>query len=187
MLELVFVIVVIGILAAAIIPRFERDTLYEATEQLQSHIKYTQHLAMTDNVYQDDVPTWFYERWKIDFSNANQYVISKGMSGTSFFDNNDTARDPLTGDDMDGTTIDAYDLNDKYNVTITFPAGETDDVLAFDHLGRPHTLDSTGGEPASSVASIRNTDYVITLTASNGDQATITVTAETGYTFITFL
>ena len=51
MLELVFVIVIIGILAAAIIPRMDRDSIYEASEQLLSHIRYTQHLAMTDNIY----------------------------------------------------------------------------------------------------------------------------------------
>ncbi|MGD9717776.1 MAG: type II secretion system protein, partial [Sulfurimonadaceae bacterium] len=45
MLELVFVIVVIGILAAVIIPRMDRDNASEAAIELQSQIRYAQHLA----------------------------------------------------------------------------------------------------------------------------------------------
>ena len=50
-LELVFTIIVIGILASAVIPRMDRDNLFEMSEQVLSHIQYTQHLALTHNVY----------------------------------------------------------------------------------------------------------------------------------------
>jgi prepilin-type N-terminal cleavage/methylation domain-containing protein len=185
MLELVFVIVVIGVLAAAIIPRMDRDTLYEASEQLQSHIKYTQHLAMTDNVYQDKVANWFYERWKIDLSNSNQYIVSKGSSATGnhFYDQNVTARDPLSGDFIDGTVNRLYDINDKYSITYSATDGTTTDgILAFDHSGRPYYI-SSSTDPASSVSNLLQNPLVITL--SDGvENATITITPETGYTFI---
>ena len=54
MLELVFVIVVSGILAATFIPRFDRDNLQEAADQVISHIRYTQHLAMVDDKFLAD-------------------------------------------------------------------------------------------------------------------------------------
>ncbi|WP_300367295.1 prepilin-type N-terminal cleavage/methylation domain-containing protein, partial [Hydrogenimonas sp.] len=46
MLELIIVIVVVGILSAIMIPRFSDDKLREAADQIMSHIRYTQHLAM---------------------------------------------------------------------------------------------------------------------------------------------
>ncbi|MBN2895607.1 MAG: type II secretion system protein [Campylobacterales bacterium] len=54
MIELVFVIVVIGILSAVLIPRMERDSLREAALQVASHIRYTQHLAIVDDKYIPD-------------------------------------------------------------------------------------------------------------------------------------
>ena len=46
MIELVFVIVVIGILAALALPRIDRDLRQEAKDNLLSAIRYTQHLAL---------------------------------------------------------------------------------------------------------------------------------------------
>ncbi|MCF6310454.1 MAG: type II secretion system GspH family protein, partial [Sulfurimonas sp.] len=51
MLELVMVIVVIGILAAVMLPRVASDRLAEAATQVISHIRYTQHLAMVDDQF----------------------------------------------------------------------------------------------------------------------------------------
>ena len=49
MIELVFVIVVIGILAALALPRIERDLRQEAADNILAAIRYTQHLALNDN------------------------------------------------------------------------------------------------------------------------------------------
>ena len=49
MLELVVVIVVIGIIAVAALPRINDDHIAEAADQVMSHIRYTQHLAMQDS------------------------------------------------------------------------------------------------------------------------------------------
>jgi prepilin-type N-terminal cleavage/methylation domain-containing protein len=189
MLELVFVIVVVGILAAAIIPRVDRDTLYEATEQLQTHIKYTQHLAMMDDVYDDSEQNWFYEYWKIDFPGTNhQYVISKGDADGNFFAHTTVARDPQTRVNIDGTANDEYDLNDKYSVTIAMTDGTTENgVLAFDHLGRPHYL-ANNINPARAVSKLLKAPLVITITDANDatNTATITVRPETGYSSTTF-
>ena len=167
MLELVFVIVVIGILAAAIIPRFDRDTLYEASEQLLSHIKYTQHLAMVDNVYDDTNQNWFQNRWGISMS-EDDYNYSIAGSGQ-------VAVDPTTGDAINGTGD--YNLNDKYNVKIDVAGATGTYNLVFDHLGRPYN-----GVGTTAVNSLLQNDLVITLTAKNGENVSITVQPETGYT-----
>jgi type II secretory pathway pseudopilin PulG len=69
MVELVFVIVVVGILSAMLIPKMQGDRLQEAADQVISHIRYTQHLAMVDDRFD---PTgrnseWYKERWQIYF------------------------------------------------------------------------------------------------------------------------
>ena len=58
MLELVFVIVVAGIIAAVVIPNTKTNPAQEAAIQLLSHIRYTQHLAMVDDKY-DSTETCF--------------------------------------------------------------------------------------------------------------------------------
>lgn len=49
MLELVFVIVVIAILASLAIPRLERDFRTEARTNIISALRYTQHMALIDD------------------------------------------------------------------------------------------------------------------------------------------
>lgn len=170
MLELVFVIVVIGILSAAIIPRMDRDNLYEASEQLLTHIRYTQHLAMSDNIYEESDANWFKDRWNITISDDdhNYSIIGAGTP----------ALDPLSRAAMNGT--DAYDLEKKYSIQIDVQGQVGGSfTLGFDHLGRPHS-GVTG-----SVSDIMRAELNITL-SGNGESALLTVTPETGYTQITY-
>ena len=82
MIELVFVIVIVGILSSVISSSFERNTLREAADQVVSHIRYTQHLAMVDDKFVPNpemskestqarkskhAQEWFRGRWQIRF------------------------------------------------------------------------------------------------------------------------
>ncbi len=67
LLELVFVIAIVGILAVVLAPNFQRDSLQEAANQIVSHIRYTQHLAMMDNKFDSSDANWFQGRWEIRF------------------------------------------------------------------------------------------------------------------------
>ncbi|WP_434580098.1 prepilin-type N-terminal cleavage/methylation domain-containing protein [Sulfurimonas sp. NW15] len=78
LLEIVFVVVVIGILAAVIIPHTKTNPLQEAAIQLVSHIRYTQHLAIIDDKFDANDPYWFRQKWQLAFSTAagtNSYMI----------------------------------------------------------------------------------------------------------------
>ncbi|MBA1438735.1 MAG: type II secretion system protein [Epsilonproteobacteria bacterium] len=70
LLELVFVIVVVGILAAIFIPRMHSNLIQEAGTQILSHIRYTQHLAMTNDKYNVSDNQWYLGKWQIAFSSA---------------------------------------------------------------------------------------------------------------------
>jgi len=67
MLELVFVIVVIGIISAVAFPRMSDNNLRTAADQVVSHIRYTQHLAMQDDKFSPNDAEWFKGRWAIRF------------------------------------------------------------------------------------------------------------------------
>lgn len=90
MIELVFVIVVIGILAAVIIPSTRTNPLQEAAIQLLSHIRYTQHLAMVDDKFNpsrtDDNGDviWFKDRWQLTFA-SNTYTGGSTVEAYTIF------------------------------------------------------------------------------------------------------
>jgi prepilin-type N-terminal cleavage/methylation domain-containing protein len=69
LMELVFVAVIIGILAAVLVPRMQSSRLREAADQVVSHIRYTQYLAMMDDKFEPNNAEWFKERWQIQFMN----------------------------------------------------------------------------------------------------------------------
>ncbi|MCH9813917.1 MAG: prepilin-type N-terminal cleavage/methylation domain-containing protein [Epsilonproteobacteria bacterium] len=70
LIELIFVIIIIGILAAVTAPRFSRPSLHEAAHQLISHIQYTQHLAMIDNKFDPSDAMYHTKRWQLQFLNV---------------------------------------------------------------------------------------------------------------------
>ena len=70
MIELVFVLVIMGILSAIIMPSVKTNSLQEAAIQLASHLRYTQHLAMSDDNYNSLDDKWFKKRWQLVFSSS---------------------------------------------------------------------------------------------------------------------
>jgi len=75
MIELIFVIVVVGILATIMIPKLNRNASREAANQILTHIRYTQHLAMQDDKYENFISNqskpWFKLRWGITFNETS--------------------------------------------------------------------------------------------------------------------
>jgi prepilin-type N-terminal cleavage/methylation domain-containing protein len=74
MLELVFVIMLIGIISVVMLPSFDRNNLREAADQLVNHIRYTQHLAMMDDKFDADESNWFNRRWTLRFQQTLVYT-----------------------------------------------------------------------------------------------------------------
>ena len=76
LIELIFVIVIIGILASIIGQTTKTNPLQEAATQLASHIRYTQHLALVDDRYnkhrkdKNGNVIWYKERWQLVFSSS---------------------------------------------------------------------------------------------------------------------
>ncbi len=167
MIELVLVIVVLGILAALAMPRLDRDLKQEATDNILSAIRYTQHLALIDD---KTVPgtAWQANLWKIAIGSTS-YTIS---SGATYY-----ALDPINGKAMDGTTTGSPNtlIGKKYSVN---GVSGTCGTVAFDNLGRPFTGDLTG---TSNYENYMLSDCTIIVSFSEVSTLTITIAAETGH------
>ena len=198
LLELVFVIVIIGILAALAIPNLNRHPLQESAEQVASHIRYTQHLAMMNDVYDPTATKWYYARPQISFRSCNNggnyyYIGSDADLNTGHIAESESAKDPLTGKNLywlntqcDPTAYSNREpkllLQETYGISsVTSSCGST---ISFDNFGRPYSSFSTtnpyGGQLTSACT--------IVLTHSNPSEGTATLSIEpiTGYVSITY-
>ena len=80
LIELVFVMVVLGILTFALWPKKQPTQAFEAARQIVAHIRYTQHLALNDDKFATHTDTdgtgdniakdWYKRLWRITFSNT---------------------------------------------------------------------------------------------------------------------
>lgn len=191
MLELVFVIVVVGILSFIAASSFQRNTVQEATDQLLSHIRYTQHLAMTDDKFNAGIANWYRNQWHLDIVVDNTLwvysVLSANNTGTY-------AKDPqnpsafLSGLSTvaEANRAKNLQLQAKYGITtITFTNCPTANnatgfSLYYDSLGRPYGNKSTATAPHDNLI----TNNPCTIVLSNGNAAenmTIEISPETGY------
>ncbi|PHS41704.1 MAG: prepilin-type cleavage/methylation domain-containing protein [Sulfurovum sp.] len=201
MIELVFVIVVIGILAALALPRLERDIRQEAADNILSAIRYTQHLALTDNKTDPFDLTWQKKLWAIRFDSDTEggflYKVASNTSGNNIA-KSESAIDPSNGKHMfaSNNTLQADEspnvlLGKKYGIdTVDFTNCEStangnnaSTHIAFDHLGRPH----------KGVYNIAKNDYRTVMTANciisfgfedGSANLDINISKETGYAFI---
>ena len=211
LIELVFVVVVIGILSAIILPSTRSDNLREAAIQLVSHIRYTQHLAMIDDKFSVTDNEWYKKRWQIAFhrgintNNKWSYSIFSDSSGSSTGspDPVEVAINPLNHSKKltggangtglihtgDASATSEMNLGEKYGVTGVVLSSNCkfsgSQKIAFDNLGRPLKgafENYSSAYPTSS----RIVQNICTITISDGinRDVNLTIAPETGYTCI---
>ncbi len=198
LLELVFVIIIIGILAVLAMPSFGSNPLQQAADQLANHIRYTQHLAMVNDKFDPNDNRWYLENWQLEFKTAPSSIYYEIYSDIDHNGNSDTinpeetARDPLTKNYLDGSN-DITDLAKEFGITaVAFSnschvntstgIGE----LSFDGLGRPYFYITSANPPVTNMhLYLLKTDCTISLQHNDGN-ATITVRPETGYVSVAY-
>jgi len=130
LIELIIIIIIVGIIAVTASTSFKKDTLVPATNQVLDHIRYTQQLAMNQDMFvpapyfssythstqkKKDSKQWFKKWWQIQFHKDNSYTIYSDYPSTYdnfYFDgiatysqNGDTiAKDPLVGKYIAGSS-----------------------------------------------------------------------------------
>lgn len=208
MIELIFVIVVMGILAATILPSTRTNPLQEAAIQIVSHIRYTQHLAMVDDKFDASDANWYKQRWQLVFSksdftgNVPAYTIFSDIAGESTGDaqeseialNPENINQIMTGGYGNAQAIDYKHVNFKgmkrlnlgnsYGVeNIDLDEGCSGARIVFDYLGRPMKGDLSGNASAYEDDNLIQSQCRITLTSST-DILVIAIEPETGFTCI---
>lgn len=214
MMELVFVIVVIGILAAVVMPRTGSNRLNEAAIQVVSHIRYTQHLAIVDDKFDVSDADWYKERWQIMFANTagsgntwSYMIFSDSLGGsTGTPDVNEHAVNPLDNSKFLSGGYSAgniaynnpkatreLNIGKEYGITnVSFSANceVNSKRIAFDYLGRPlydgaHLLDSAYRDGANSRLIQFSSGNPCTITLTNSEgSVNIAIEPETGYAHI---
>lgn len=200
MLELTFVIVVLGILAALAIPRLDRDLRQSAIDTILSSLRYTQHLALLDNRHKFNKAKWQKSFWTMRFqANGDFFTVSSNIDYDANVDKNESTNDPRNGKRLysNDAIIDSDEspeifLNKKFGIdTVDFTDCQTtangvntSSHIAFDYKGRPH----------KGVYNTATNDYKTVMTAdcnirfqfidSDIDDIVITVKKETGYAFV---
>lgn len=176
--EILVVIIVIGIMAAFVAPNFGRDDLRLAADQIATHIRYTQHLAMIDDKYDPGNADWYRGRWQIYFINevngqeqANYAIFSDQKSQkTNKYDGNpnkdEIAKNPSNSSQhlisehagISGIKpTPEVGLKEKYNIKSTAlecgrknSSKNSSTRIFFDELGRPYSgnLQNSNGKPS---------------------------------------
>jgi len=174
MLEMIFVIVVISIIASLAIPRMDRDLRQEAKTHIISAIRHTQYLALMDDRRDPFDPTWQSKLWHITFaSDGSNYTIS---SGSNF------AVDPTDGKLLDATATGSKSslIGKKYGINgVTASGGCSEPLIAYDNLGRVYdSITSTTPDYANYITS----DCIVTISFASSDisDLVIKVSTETG-------
>ena len=215
MLELVVVIVVIGIIAAAALPRINDDHIAEAADQVMSHIRYTQHLAMQDSKFDPTDANWFKKRWSITFTRASfcggksewrysVYHDDRNVTG-NLNSANEVARDPSDPSKFMSSgwagiskancanASSKYNLARKFGITNVELRGVCRDgnlqTISFDEFGRPMRSVSTpggGGAARGYDRLVYNGQKCQIVLSTAKRQATITIAPETGFLQVAF-
>lgn len=202
LIELIFVIVAVGIIAIVAIPKFKRDNLQEAADQILSHIRYTQQLAMLDNKFDPNDSTWYKARWQIFFSNTNEtgniysYTIFSDYIGkkSGFPNLEEIAKDSANPKKLlTGGYSGAIDFKDERvskNLRIgnffgikdmKFKGLNGSTRIAFDEVGRPYGAIANS---RNSTDKLLKKPCTITLSDDSDKSISIAVCNESGYAFI---
>jgi len=199
MIELVFVIVVLGILASLAMGRMDRDLKQEASEQILSNIRLTQQLALRDNKHRsDNDANWTKAYWQINFDCTLdcKYSVGSDMDLGGSLSMSESAIDPVDGTYLwnDGGSDTGMSKNvlleNKFGIYSIIPSSgcENNHSIAFDYNGRSHLSIKTA---TNKFSNLMTTDCNLTFTMSTDedndgtdDQFIITIEAETGHSFI---
>jgi len=191
MLELIFVIVVLGILSALAMPRLERDLRQEAKDNLLSAVRYTQHLALTDDKTNPSDGNWQKKLWMIQFVQFGgklRYRIGADTNGGGAIDKVEAAIDPINGKYIynNSTSLQSDEspnifLGKTYGIdNISLSGGCTSQHIAFDNLGRPFNGITTATNDYSKYMT-NDCNMTFGFASSDISDLVITIAQETGY------
>ena len=205
MIELVFVIVVLGILASLAMGRMDRDLKQEASETILSHIRLAQQLALRDNKHRkDNNALWQRAYWRFEYGKCRNttnddgtaeyyYRVGSAVTLDTGFNKNESAINPIDGkylytmnkcDDLQSDESPTVLISKKFGINKIRKYGGCSRVqhIAFDYLGRPHH--QIASYNSADFSKIMHRDCRLKFEMTSGNSFTIEIEAETGHAFI---
>ena len=201
LIELIFVIIVLGILASLAMGRMERDLKQEASETILSHIRLTQQLALSDNKHLHNNNGWQQAYWRIQFLNCSFtgdvmpiYNVGSDADLNNALSTLESAINPTNGKYLYAicTGTPGADVSEDIYIGQHFgvkrvdlrgcTSGSTARQIAFDYLGRPHR--GVGGSNDATFNRIVRRDCNLTVTMSDSSTFSIIIENETGHSYI---
>jgi prepilin-type N-terminal cleavage/methylation domain-containing protein len=193
MIELVFVIIILGILASLAMGRIERDLTQEASSTILSNIRLAQQKALIDNKHtSNNSPNWQRSYWKFEFDCTSEctYRVGSDVNLNGTIEKAESAIDPTDGKYLfnDGSVDTEFStkvlIQKEFGINniIASNGCANNTSIAFDYLGRPHT--NITGYNAPDFSMIMNTDCNLTFEMLASDNFTIIIQSETGHSFI---
>jgi len=206
MIELVFVIVVLGILASLAMGRMDRDLKQEAANTILSHIRLAQQMALIDNKHRSNHDVnWQTAYWQFSMKKCGDNIAYRvgsdmNMAGSvNGIGKSEAAINPVDGKYIFSTNCSNLDNDETpsvllskkfgiFNSDVFTSGGCSSKQILFDYLGRPHFRNTTYGSATDSVPTYFNNlmtqDCIFTFNMSDGETFKIKIEAETGHSYI---
>ncbi len=157
-IEVIFVIVIIGIISALIAPNFKDESLIKAANQVANHLRYTQHLALLDDKFDPNDKYYYKGNWQLHFGKSD--YTNKKYAYTIYSDKptyqgnpelKEMAKNPLNPKQYlsGGYSGILYTTNEKATKELNIGkkygiekvefknCGSSAQRISFDYLGRP--------------------------------------------------
>lgn len=199
MIELVFVIVVIGILASTALSQMDRDIQQEAISTILSDLRLTQQTALSDSKHNNSTQLWQRSYWQFRYKkcgdNNYRYSITSDINYDGINDRDESLISSLDSkylffDCSDNDKDSELSNLEKYGISSIKGRGSncmtllTEDrgSIAFDNLGRPHY--SIENYLAADFSEISQTDCSIIFKFSNTDYKDFVINIEETTGFI---
>ena len=207
LIEVVFVIIILAILASVAMDGTTRDLKQEASETILSHIRLAQQLALNDNKHRNDNSSmWQRAYWQFAIKRCGDniaYRVGSDISlagGVNGISKSESAVNPTDGkyifskdcsnlaDDETPSVLLTKRFGIKNSGVITSGGCDRKQIL-FDYLGRPHSKNTTYNSPDFSNIMQQDCNMTFILERDQDgdgvdDNFTITIEAETGHAFI---
>jgi len=201
-LEIVFVIVVLGILYTIASSSLANDRRQQAIESIYNALQQTRHMALIDNRTNPSDPEWQQELWHIHFAQAKSrengakkgyfYTVSSNLNHGANVNKDETAIDPSNGkyyynrngdEKINSDESPALFLSKNFGVeNIKFSGGcGPSTYIAFDHLGRPYVGGIYKAKELYSQVMLKDCYIEVEFEGDNLERAIFTIEEETGH------
>ena len=166
-IELILVIIIIGIFSTLSLISFSRNYLDEAIVHLESDLRYTQRLALSDNRFNPENPLWYKSNWQLVFTKSKKidgsretiwgYTIFSDRNYDKKINKSEVATNPsdntklMTYGITSMHTLKEYEITRRlglakyyhitnviFSKTCTNPRGRKSRRMIFDNYGKPY-------------------------------------------------